>query len=398
MQADAFVESIGINTHLYDDLGSFGTAAIDTQHMQELGIRHIRDSIRVLTPPELAAQRAFLQTTGARMDAITNCPPPLGNDNWGPNAPALMKSFVQGLGGAVELIEAANEPDNRGMPDWQSPLVACIKGVDRVLPLPFVAPAMAFGYDAPQLGDIADLIDVGAIHSYFGGHGYPGYPGASQTDACGRYWSLDWQICEARVISGPADQLDVTETGYTTPLGVDAITQAKYDTRVLFVDRLHGIARTYLYELQDDGTDAADREDGFGVLHHDGSPKPSFYAVRSVIRELADPGPPFTPTPLRYAVDAPAPTIDHEAFEKRDGEIVIALWDEVASWSPARSRETTVAPRTVAISFAVPPTQVTAQQISDDGELAPETVKIAGDTVSLSVADRLTFLALRFTP
>ena len=73
MQADAFVDSIGVNTHLLSDLTFDHKDAVVTQRMRELGVRHIRDGIFPgQTPHQYAEERRFLSTTGARMEAITD--------------------------------------------------------------------------------------------------------------------------------------------------------------------------------------------------------------------------------------------------------------------------------------------------------------------------------------
>jgi hypothetical protein len=397
MQSDAFVDSIGINTHLVQDLQQYGTGAVITKRMQELRIRHVRDEIYALTQAQYDDEKTFLAVTSSKMDAITDCPKPLGYTVGAQTPPYLIREFNEKIGGAVELVEAPNEPDLRGVEDWPSLLVSCITklNLNHALPVPFVAPAMGLGYHASELGNISSLVDIGAIHSYFDGSYNPGFPGIPQHNGCGHYWSLPWEECEARINSGGQKPLYVTETGYTAPTSMDETSAAKYVGRVLFVDNIDGIRRTYLYELQDDGADATNPEDGFGLVRHDGSPKPAFWTVRSIIDQLIDPGPAFATTPLTYALLANS-YVDHELFQKRDGTYVLVLWEEVQSWDVDQQRPTYFPPRPVTIALPSAPATASAQRIDDAGQLERQQLTPSGNRITVQVDDHLTFVTFRF--
>jgi hypothetical protein len=275
----------------------------------------------------------------------------------------------------------------------------------RALLVPFVAPAMgnAIHGDPAKLGNVAGLVDFGAIHRYFSPGWNPGWAGYGH-DACGSIESLAWAICEAKVNSGPTHPVDVTETGYTTlgeyashPAEVDEITDGKYVSRVLLVDNLSGIARTYIYEFHDDGHDKVPWENGFGLIRYDGSPKPAFNAVRSEIAVLADPGPAFSPQPLRYTVEADVSTIEHELFQKRNGTYVLAVWNETASWNPISGRDIRVRPTDVRIELASSPSGVRFRALRDDGTLDALRPRVAGTTIAIPVDDHVAFLAFSLT-
>jgi hypothetical protein len=396
LQADAFVDSIGVNTHLLDDLVADREYAIVTKRMQELGVRHIRDGIFPgQTPRQYAAERDFLKTTGARMEAITDCPQPLGYYPHSQTPPAVIRSFDAALGGRVELVEGPNEPDLRKVRGWAPLLTACIEHLklNRALDVPFVAPAMGNAFNARKLGNIAQLVNIGAIHRYFSGH-KPGTNGFWKSDACGMWGQMSFYVCEARINAGPQAPLFITETGYTTFGEIDEKTGGKYLSRVLLIDSLAGIERTYIYELHDDGTSAANSENGYGLFRYDGTPKPSFNAVRSEIAMLSDPGPAFAPAALSFRVSGPG-SIRHELFQKRDGTYVLAVWNETESWNPNRFREIPVAPATVVVTFASTPRVLSFETLDDEGRPKNRPASAAGSKVSMQIDDHVSFLRLR---
>jgi hypothetical protein len=404
--ADAFVDSIGVNTHLTQDLTADRKYAVITERMKESGIRHIRDGIFPSESlQEYADQRRFFTATGARMDAITDCPQPLGYYPGSYTSPHVVRTYDARIGDAVDSLEGPNEPDLRHVRDWAALTVACMKKreLNEALPVPFVAPAMgdAIHGDPARLGNIAALVDIGAIHRYFSPGWNPGWAGYGH-DQCGSIESLPWAVCRAKVNSGPRHPVDVTETGYTTQgeyashsFEVDELTGGKYVSRVLLVDSIGGIARTYIYELRDDGHDKVPWENGFGIVRYDGSPKPAFNAVRSEIAMLSDPGPPFSPTPLRCQITTTVPSIEHELFQKRDRTYILAVWNETAGWNPITGHEIRVRPTGVRIELARSPVGVRVRALRDDGTLGIQIAQVAGATITIPVDDRVTFLSFQ---
>jgi hypothetical protein len=397
VQADAFVDSIGVNTHLIDDLFYDKEYAVVTQRMRELGVRHIRDGIFLgQSLREYADERRFLDATGARMEAITDCPKPLGYFPKSQTPPSLIRSFDSALHGRVELVEAPNEPDLRKVRGWAGLLTNCIEHLhlNRALPVPFVAPAMGNAFNTRKLGNISQLVDVGAIHRYFSGYN-PETKGFWKSNKCGTWGAMSFYVCEARINAGPSVPLYITETGYTTFGEVDETTAGKYISRVLLYDSLAGIVRTYIYELHDDGTDTTNSEDGYGLFRYDGSPKPAFNAVRSEIALLSDPGPAFSPTPLAYSVSG-GPPIGHELFQKRDGTYVLALWVEAKSWNPNTARAIPVPPRVVTLAFGAHPHGVRFAALDDRGRLVKQTASQAGSGIDVNLDDHVAFLQFAF--
>lgn len=82
----------------------------------------------------------------------------------------------------------------------------------------------------------------------------------------------------------------ITEFGWPTYAGVggqteqfQAVQTVSYLLRCLRDDRIKG---AWIYDYHDDGTDPANREHNFGIVHNDYSPKPAFRALKTLIEAL----------------------------------------------------------------------------------------------------------------
>ena len=156
-----------------------------------------------------------------------------------------------------------------------------------------------------------------------------------------------------------------TETGYhTAPAwtgGHPAVSEqamGRYVVRTVLEYFQAGLARTYFYELIDEGTDPADREDHFGLLRADGTPKPAYTALKRLIALLGDPGPAFSPGQLSYAVRGADRGTQQLLFGKRDGRFYLALWQEVSSFDIASKRDVSSPAVDVVLELAQPASRI----------------------------------------
>lgn len=130
---------------------------------------------------------------------------------------------------------------------------------------------------------------------------------------------------------GGADRWCVTEAGWTTFTGKGEFWEvAGFYPRASLSGQAACIVRMYLsaleagcdyacqYDFRDDGTNPANAEHNFGLVHVDGSPKPSFAAVAFMTRLLG---------PAEFIKDcSPAPTKYRMASFRRNGVPIYALW------------------------------------------------------------------------
>jgi PASTA domain-containing protein len=341
--ADSFVDSVGVNVHLgFFDTPYHGEFETVRQRLLELGVRHVRDE---LTPEADEAQYEALNelaAAGIRSTLILGDP---GDGLAGVDA--LVDSVAAQLPGAAEAVEGPNEYSTRGGSTWKEDLVAyqerlyeAVKDDPALASLPVIGPSIVHG-DQAALGDVSAHLDYGNIHSYPEGNGPEHKMGSI--------------VQVAKLNSGPKPIM-ATETGYTTALGwtpagpgenrpISEEGMAVYMPRLFFEYFSRQIVRTFSYELLDEFPNPAldDREDHFGLLRNDLSPKPAFTALRNTIDVLEDPGPDFAPGALDYALLGSTANLHRVLLQKRDGTFYLALWRIASVWDPV-AKEALAAP------------------------------------------------------
>lgn len=161
-----------------------------------------------------------------------------------------------------------------------------------------------------------DHLDALSIHPY----NWPAAPEAKATDYDGVTALL------AKYSGDRTVPLWVSEDGWptgSTASAVDERTQAAYLVRAALVAKAHGVSRFSVYDLMDDGTDPANPEHNFGLLHNGAdpsgayTPKPSYVAYATLARQLA--GTSFV------ASQTLAGDVNDEAFRRGDSG-THALW------------------------------------------------------------------------
>ena len=328
--ANAFVDSIGVNTHmLYTGTPYYDRFDQVKQRLLELGVHHIREDLGPDRPDQYERLNE-LAAAGIRSTLI------LGDPRNGTAGLEERVAMVrEQLAGAVDAVEGPNEYSTRGGATWREDLIsyqqqlyAAVKGDPTLASLPVIGPSIVHG-DQAALGDVSSSLDFGNMHSY---------PNGAMPEA-----NLSSQLAQAALNSG-SKPIMATETGYNTAVNSEGeLKPASEDAMATYTPRLfleyfeRGVSRTYSYELLDEAPDAAqtDPESHFGLLRNDLSPKPTFDALRNLIGILSDSGGSFTPEPLDYTIDS-APTDLHQVLlQKSDGSYYLALWRAESVWDPA---------------------------------------------------------------
>ena len=108
-----------------------------------------------------------------------------------------------------------------------------------------------------------------------------------------------------------------------------------------------------MLDLQEDDA-MTDRECHFGLVRADGSVKPSFTAIRNLLRVLSDDdGADCRCRPLDYAVEAPeGVTIRTTLLQKSDGRWFLALMRECEAYDLKRLTDVEVEPVDVTVRTA----------------------------------------------
>jgi hypothetical protein len=344
MSADEFVDSIGINIHLHNGNTLYGNFPVIFGALRDLGIRHTRDGLINTTWQEYYRRHTQLAASGMHCLFIT-----------GPEDTATqIRGFTEKVAGAMEGFEAPNEYDNSGDSDWAVKLSAYMPRLKSVaasisLPgkIPVVGPALVTPDADRKVPGLAASFDEANMHNYFGGHN-PGTAGWGDNG----YGSISWNVALSEKAWGKKPII-TTETGYLTDVhaeqSIDEAVQAVYTPRIFLEQTLHGILRTYLYELADGNNIIPLNERSFGLIRNDGSRKPAFEALQRLIGLLSDPGPAFHPTQVFLQLGPAVPELHHLLFEKRNGVFYLAFWLEDSSFDQKTKKETAVKPVSVTV-------------------------------------------------
>jgi hypothetical protein len=400
LASDSVVDQIGVDIHL----SFFNTPynkfdSIVRPGLAELGVRHIRDG--ALT----AGNSGALNTYYKRLSALAADGIKSSLVAFDATTPAYVTDLAKlddvfnAAGRAVEFFEGTNEPNLKKNPDWakigrerQKDLYQATHGNPDLSGVAVIGPS-PWGPSAQQLGDVSANVDFGNWHIYSGGQ----YP-----EATGKASLADYLGQARGLYSGKP--VVATEAGYHSAMDVPAGKHrptpekiiARYLPRLVLWNLKHGVVRTYLYELIDsfDKGDA-DPESNFGLIRHDGSRKPAFYAIKNLIGIFSDPGPVPHPQTLDWSLASKDDAIQTMLFQRSDGSFLLALWLGVPAWDPDQRAE--VASKSVATEITLPATttKATVLEFTDEGTVAARDAAIEGHRLSLTLKDTLTVIRLQ---
>jgi hypothetical protein len=321
LSAEAFVDSIGVVTHLsYTDTAYEHVPEVVAK-LQELGVHHIREAAPPLTGPLADGLRA------AHAAGIKGT---LGSGDLGSDPARWVADSLAVMGDGVAALEAPNELDNSGDPAWAEKLRSYMPA------LAAAARKQAPGADVigPSFIDSANRGQLPAdLPGLFNAHPYSGGELPEPT--------LRLALDEHRA-TAPQRGMVFTETGYHNALAATigqppASEQAAavYLPRLLATAFGAGVRRTFIYELLDEQPDPGlgEPEWHFGLLRNDFSPKPAFTAIKTLIAAVrASPGR-RSAGPLAWSlqVDGDEP-VERVTLERADGSLAIAVWRPVSVW------------------------------------------------------------------
>jgi hypothetical protein len=334
----AFLDSIGVVTHLHFVDTAYGRQELVFKRLDELGVRHIREGVPVgsehLEKGLREAARHGLRGT-------------LVSDISVPAEEGVAASFAV-MGEQVEAFEGPNELDVYGPRDWRERLHEYLPALraavharrpgDRI-----VGPSFA---DTGYYNDFDfDTYSVASFHPFTGA--LP--PEPTLGDKLDGYFE-----------AAPAKPVAFTETGFHNALAATVGhppasegAAAVYLLRSLLWAFTERIERTFVHELLDMKPDPRkiDPEQNFGLLRHDFSRKPAFLAVRNLIRVLRR-----SPGGARRA--APVPSIkasepvERLMLRRPDGSRVLALWRETSIWDRDNRRK--IVPKRLVVKLRWP--------------------------------------------
>ena len=342
MRSADFVATLGVNTHIGSD--PYNDPAGIASMLSYLAVGNVRQSSPIGSAAMSATQA--LGASGAKIDLIINGGGPVDL----PGAMASVDQLAPYLNAVEGVNEAAIYPiqyEGIGGVDaaaaLQKDLYAAVKA-DPALVGASVYMFTLGGIDPgafPSLGDLSAYTDYANIHSY---------PPHGLRPIFVIHAAIDGGRTDA-----PSKPVVITETGfYTLPQnadwgGVPETMQASYLLDLVLDEAAAGVARTYLYDLIDDGPDPqqTNREDHFGLFHNDGTPKAAATAFHNMTTLLADSGASshnfqtsdfsFSASGIPYDY-----TGNTMLLQKSDGTNIVAVWNEEQLWNPDTQTATPV--------------------------------------------------------
>jgi hypothetical protein len=387
IEASAFLDSLGVNTHLSWPTTPYANLNQVASQLNYVGIRRLRDDFGQTADSHAAV--GVLMAQGFQFDLIS------GGD-LGAFQKAVRALALAHPGGVI-AIEGPNEVDGwdvkhaglTGMPAairYQRDLFTAVKADPVLAWIPVYNLSVAGVNSSRKLGDLSAYADCANVHLYYGG-GQPAY-GWSPYDN-GHHWSA-WMTSGR--LAAPDRPLVLTETGATaTPAwggGVDEETQARQILNSLMDAARTGLAGIYLYELVDSHNKGpADDQSHYGLFRWDGSPRPAAVALHNFTRILglgAEGAGRRGHGTLDYAIDGVPDWGGHLLFQEADGAKDIVVWAEPDIWNES-AKTRTPPPRTpITIDLARP-----ARVAIYDPLRGAAPVQVLGTTkrVTLSVTD-----------
>lgn len=358
MDADDFVDSLGVNIRLNNDGTPYDTRFNDVRNrLNELGVRHVRNVAPEGNPTfgsnpnrwgEYINRLNDLGDDGIKSALTFN--KRLSNKTPDFNAIDDMLGRIEDhLQGSVEAVIGLNEYDNNAPSsqrndgtwvdvwrDYQDDLYAEVNSSSSswVRNLDVVAGPVAFPNRIDDLGNVTDRVDVGSAHYY--------------TESRPENNSRLNEIVNNRSIAFGSKPVYLTEGGYNyaslTSGGISDKAGGKYVPRYLLSNYLAGVERTYPFEFWSRRNDGqAERESHFGLIDYNGNRNVHFYAMRNLIDLLGEATwngddwirPIFSPAKLNYSLSGNTGDVQEALFQKSDGTFYLVLWQDDSVWNTA---------------------------------------------------------------
>jgi hypothetical protein len=383
VSTENFINSIGVNTHL--DFPTYANIAVVENSINFLGVKNLRDAPNATG--DLGTTGLWQQVanaTGVKFDAF------LPEGSVARMEGDLTYAATLAQQGILNFIEGGNEEDQAYAVAEGNSLATTaayqktVYTIGHANGLSVINMSFGVGWNLSATGDYGTVGNLSAYANYANAHTYPG---TGNTPLA----TIEVLNSDA-LLAAPGDPVITTEFGYytdgssTDPSSVSQSAQAKYILDGLLDAYQQNDAKTYLYELLDEGGTAGDPEANFGLFTSTGVAKPAAVAIHNLTTLLADSGGPFTAGTLGYAVTGLLSTDHSMLMEKSDGSFWLALWNEARVQSATTAGAAiTVADHTVTLTLANTASSVEVfDPLTSTGVI--ETASNI-DTISLSLPD-----------
>ncbi len=385
-RADAFVNAIGVDSHFsYRSGPEYLDYATQRDELVASGIRHLRDGAPTSDSEYLAKLRYFGE------HGITHT---LGfpvKDVIAKGAP-FVTATLERQAPYVDAVEAGNEYDKSGDPDWvehlraaQQVLYDAVKASSFKNNVTVLSPSLSStAVSAPLLGPVP--ADAVSLHN-----------ATCDDKPTTKERSINIANLHAALQAVSAKPIWATETGYDNDQSSHcyiAPQAAALYTVTTVAERWNtGEQRVYFDDWSDEPQSRGFRF--MGLVPASGAPKPQYQALKSMIAVLSDKGPSFTPQPLDFAFTSASPDVHSTLLEKRDGTYYLLLWLDIASWDRHGFVPLSVSSQTVSISLPASIAQATAYRYASNWSFQASPVPVRAHAVGIPVTAALSILELR---
>jgi hypothetical protein len=107
------------------------------------------------------------------------------------------------------------------------------------------------------------------------------------------------------------------------------------------------VKRVNIYSLIDD----EHRDQHYGLLSADLTPRPAYFALRNMIQLVSDPGPEFVTASLPHEIVTDDPNVRSVLLQKRDGRFLLLLWQDAESYDRTAATAREIQPSRVQVDF-----------------------------------------------
>ena len=357
LSASGFINSIGVNTHAGFGWTGYNNLALMVEDLKYLGVTHLRDAMG--TSPAAQPVVEGLAAAGYKFDFLVSSALPQTGTVGLQKYIASLEKFATSYAGSISAIEGLNEANHQpfsyngssslsAAAQFQSALYQAVNANATLGSIPVYNLSLA--YNDPQgyseLGNMSGSVDYANAHAY-----------VSTSLTTGSSISA---TLSAVMSAAPGKPVVITETGYTTQtntqyLGVNETVQAKSILNTLVDAYKAGVSMTYLYELFDRDSSAANTnpEANFGLFNSDGTPKLAATAIHNLTTVLADDGKGgLQPTdPLNYTLSNMPATGNSMVLGKSNGAYELVVWAEPKLWNDATDTELSNPTQTVTVNL-----------------------------------------------
>lgn len=357
LSANGFVNSIGVNTHAGFGWTDYNNLALMVDDLKYLGVTHLRDAMG--TSPAAQPVVGGLAAAGYKFDFLVSSALPQTGATGLQNYIVSLEKFAASHPGSISAIEGLNEANHQpfsyngssslsAAAQFQSALYQAINSNATLASTPVYNLSLAYndpqGYS--QLGNMSGSVDYANAHAYVSTSLTPSSSIAATLSAV--------------ATAAPGKPIVITETGYTTQantqyLGVNETVQAKAILNTLVDAYKAGVSATYLYEMFDRDSSAANTnpEANFGLFNSDGTPKLAATAIHNLTTILADDGEGgLQPTdPLNYTLSNMPASGNSMVLGKSNGAYELVVWAEPKLWNDATDTELSNAAQTVTVNL-----------------------------------------------